>query len=115
MLAIEKLRAICQQMAEYPKRGHPTPRARDFYDIHTILAMTGMRLNSPENLLLIAEIFRAKEVAPELIARISEYREFHRPDWPSVRVSVAGDLEDYDYYFDALLAQTKLLEPLWVK
>jgi predicted nucleotidyltransferase component of viral defense system len=60
MLAIEKLRAICQQMPEYAKRGHPTPRARDFYDIHTILASTGVRLNSPANLQLMADIFRAR-------------------------------------------------------
>src|SRR6266849_5077563 len=32
MLAIEKLRAICQQMPDYHLRGHQTPRAKDFYD-----------------------------------------------------------------------------------
>jgi Nucleotidyl transferase AbiEii toxin, Type IV TA system len=31
MLAIEKLRAICQQMPEYEVRGHKHSRARDFY------------------------------------------------------------------------------------
>ena len=30
MIAIEKLRAICQQMPEYPLRGYRTARARDF-------------------------------------------------------------------------------------
>lgn len=115
MLAIEKLRAICQQMTEYTKRGHPTPRARDFYDIHSILTATGIRLSSSENLHLVADIFRAKEVGIELIGRIPEYREFHRPDWPSVRVSVTGELKEYDFYFDYLLGQTKLLETLWIK
>ncbi len=37
MLALEKLRAICQQMPEYPIRIAKTARARDFYDIHTII------------------------------------------------------------------------------
>lgn len=37
MLVIEKLRALCQQMPEYPHRGHPAPRARDFYDICEVL------------------------------------------------------------------------------
>lgn len=115
MLAIEKLRAICQQMTEYGKRGHPTPRARDFYDIYTILTTTGIQWNSSDNLRLISEIFRAKEVSTELIGRIPEYREFHRPDWPSVRVSVTGELKEYDFYFDYLLEETKLLEALWIK
>ena len=115
MLAVEKLRAICQQMPEYAKRGHPAPRARDFYDIYTILASTGIRLNSPENLQLIVDIFGAKEVDPRLIARIADYREFHRLDWPSVRLSVTGKLEEFDFYFDFVLEQAKLLETLWVK
>ena len=34
MLAVEKLRAICQQMPEYTRRVNPRARARDFYDIH---------------------------------------------------------------------------------
>jgi Nucleotidyl transferase AbiEii toxin, Type IV TA system len=29
MIVVEKLRAICQQMPEYPHRGHPAARARD--------------------------------------------------------------------------------------
>jgi hypothetical protein len=36
MIAVEKLRAICQQMPEYSERGKKTARARDFYDIHEI-------------------------------------------------------------------------------
>jgi hypothetical protein len=49
MLAIEKLRAICQQMPEYGMRGHRTARARDFYDIHQILTKTGIDLMSADN------------------------------------------------------------------
>lgn len=115
MLAIEKLRAICQQMPEYPRREHPTPRARDFYDIHTILTTMGAILNSPSNLQLIADVFRVKEVDLKLIGRISDYREFHRPDWPSVELSVTGELKEFDFYFDFVLEQTKLLEALWVE
>jgi predicted nucleotidyltransferase component of viral defense system len=115
MLAIEKLRAICQQMAEYPKRGYPSARARDFYDIHIILTSTGMKLNSTENLQLIRNIFRVKEVDVELIGIIGQYRDFHRPDWPSVQVSVSGELREFDFYFDFLLEQTKLLKSLWVE
>jgi predicted nucleotidyltransferase component of viral defense system len=115
MLAVEKLRAICQQMPEYARRGHPAPRARDLYDIHTILTTTGIKLSSPENLQLITDIFRAKDVDTKLIARIRDYREFHRPDWPSVRLSVTGELKEFDFYFDYLLEQTELLKALWVE
>ena len=34
MIAIEKLRAICQQMPEYALQRRPSARARDFYDIY---------------------------------------------------------------------------------
>jgi len=115
MLAIEKLRAICQQMPEYTKRGHPAPRARDFYDIFTILTIMGVNLSSPSNLQLISDIFRAKDVELKLIGRISEYREFHRPDWPSVELSVTGELKEFDFYFDFVLEQSKLLKSLWVE
>ena len=44
MIAAEKLRAICQQMPEYPQRRHPAPRPRDFYDIHAIVTVAGVWL-----------------------------------------------------------------------
>src|SRR5258705_9122756 len=37
MIAIEKLRAICQQMPEYKISRTKTARARDFYDIYQIV------------------------------------------------------------------------------
>jgi Nucleotidyl transferase AbiEii toxin, Type IV TA system len=115
MLAIEKLRAICQQMPEYSKRGHPVARARDFYDIYSILESTHTVLNSPENLRLIADIFQAKDVDVKLMKRIADSREFHRPDWPSVRLSVTGELRDFDFYFEFVLQQVGLLKTLWVE
>lgn len=115
MLAVEKIRAICQQMTEYAKREHPAPRARDFYDIHTILATTRIQLNSLANLQLLADVFRAKDVDTGLIARIAAYREFHRPDWPSVKLSVTGELEEFDFYFESVLEQSRLLKSLWIK
>lgn len=115
MLAIEKLRALCQQMPEYRKRGYPSPRARDFYDIFMIVTTQGIRLNSSPNLRLIRDIFRAKEVDTELIAKIGDYREFHRPDWASVRLGVTGHLEDFDFYFNFVVEQAKSLESCWVK
>jgi hypothetical protein len=113
MLAIEKLRAICQQMPEYPMRRYATPRARDFYDIFAIITGIGVILNSSENLELVQNIFAAKAVDLRLIPRIEVHRDFHRQDWPSVELTTSGALESFDYYFDFVIEQTKLLKSLW--
>lgn len=115
MIAIEKLRAICQQMDEYPYRGRKTARARDFYDIHSILRSGTVDLNAAENRELLAAIFAAKEVPIRLLALIPNYRAFHRQDWPSVEESVSRDLRDYDFYFDFVLGVVEDLESLRIE
>jgi hypothetical protein len=48
------------------------------------------------------------------MARIHEYRELHRQDWPSVLDTVIdSDLRDFDYYFDRVVELVRGLEPLW--
>jgi Nucleotidyl transferase AbiEii toxin, Type IV TA system len=112
MIAIEKLRAICQQMPEYKLNRNPCARARDFFDIHLIATETGTKLSSAQNKDLLRHIFAAKEVPLDLLQLIAKQREFHRPDWDSVRLSTAHDrLEDFDFYFDFVLEQVALLEP----
>lgn len=113
MLAIEKLRALCQQMPEYTVRTNKTARARDFYDIHVLVAKAGVKFSKPENLGLIKSIFDAKDVPLTLISKIPETRAFHELDWPAVQNAVIGDLKPFDYYFDFVVEQTKLLESLW--
>lgn len=113
MLVIEKLRAICQQMPEYSIKSGSRARARDFYDIHAVMTKTNIALS--ENLELIKNIFMAKEVPLELLGRIKEYREFHRPDWDSVRNSVVDLISSFDFYFDYVVCQVEELESLWVE
>jgi hypothetical protein len=113
MIAIEKLRAICQQMPMYEKRGYKIPRARDFYDIHTLTRDGDIDLSLASNLDLTKNIFAAKDVSLHFIPRIPETREFHRPDWPSVEVSVTGSLQSFDYYFDCVVGETLKLKSLW--
>ncbi len=115
MIAIEKLRAICQQMSEYIARRHPAPRARDFYDIHAIVTTTGVELAAAEQGDLIRSMFSAKEVPLALLSKLEKYREFHRQDWPAVEVSVSGELQPFDYYYDFVLTQAKGLEALWIE
>jgi hypothetical protein len=113
MIAIEKLRAICQQMPEYELNRTRSPRARDFYDIHLVVKKTQTNLASPENLELVRQIFAAKEVPLHLLAKIPEHKEFHHPDWDSVRTSTRGDLEPFDRYFDFVVAIANSMKSLW--
>jgi predicted nucleotidyltransferase component of viral defense system len=112
MLAIEKIRAICQQMTEYPVRGNKTARARDFYDVHVIIEESKIDLAARENLDLVRQIFAAKEVPLELMGLIEKYREFHRQDWPSVEATVGQELKLFDFYFDYMLGIVNKLETL---
>ena len=113
MIAIEKLRAICQQMPEYPLRRYSVPRARDFYDIHAIVSGARVNLGTSENLEMTRNIFAAKKVPLSLLPRLGAHREFHRQDWPSVELTVEGDLKSFDFYFDFVLEQVRLLKTLW--
>jgi hypothetical protein len=113
MLAIEKIRALCQQMDEYPTRGAKTARARDFYDIYVILEESKMDLALTDTGDLVKAIFAAKDVPLKLIGLIGNYREFHRLDWPSVEATVIKGLKPFDFYFDYLLGVVRKLEPLW--
>lgn len=116
MIVIEKLRAICQQMPDYPYGGVRRPaRARDFYDIHRVVTRLGVDLASEDNLELAKHIFAAKHVPLSLLPKIAEYREFHRPDWPSVQNSASDAVEGFDFYFNFVIEQTERLQSLWVE
>jgi len=57
MIAIEKFRAICQQMTEYKHRRSATARARDFYDIYSIIKERRVNLKKDENVEMFRNIF----------------------------------------------------------
>jgi hypothetical protein len=114
MIAVEKLRAVCQQMPEYSVLRHPgAPRARDFYDIHLLVTKAGVDIGA--NLDLVRNVFAAKDVPLRLLSKISEYREFHRPDWPAVITSVNQPVGEFDFYFDFVLSEVSRLKTLWVE
>jgi hypothetical protein len=116
MIAIEKLRAVCQQMGDYAPTGNTKrPRARDFFDIFMIVTKMGIRLASSENLELIRIIFAAKDVPTSLLGNLAQQREYHRPDWPNVRTTVAEPLKGFDFYFDFVLQEIQPLHSLWIK
>lgn len=118
MIVLEKLRAICQQMPEYSRflgKSYETARARDFFDIHTVVEYFNINLTTSENLNLLKNIFKAKEVPVNLIGNIKEFREYHRPDFIAVENTVKLNIriKDFDYYFDYVVNKcNKLLEAL---
>lgn len=113
LIAAEKLRAICQQMPEYELVRNKRARARDFYDIYCVVSECDFDMGSHQFRELVCHAFAAKEVPIVLVPRISEHREFHRPDWPSVVDSVSQELEEFDFYFDWLIEEIRHLHPLW--
>lgn len=93
MIAYEKLRALCQQMAEYApivrRANRPgSQRARDFIDIHVLVEGLRLDVRSPKALDITRQIFALKHVELDWLAQIEHYREFHRQGFLSV--SIAG-------------------------
>lgn len=59
-------------------------------------------------------IFAAKEVPLGLLGKIKNQREFHRPDWDSVKTSSNDDkLAEFDFYFDFVAEQVSSMKALW--
>lgn len=103
MIVAEKLRAICQQMPEYEFVRHKRPRARDFYDIHEVIAEHQIDMTSKDNLATTVSVFAAKRVPLRFLDDIYKYKSFHEPDWPSVEASISGHHESFEYYFNFVL------------
>ena len=120
MIVFEKLRAICQQMDEYKEiipGVSSSARARDFFDIYTILDQHPMVFDSTENLKLITNIFDAKKVPLKLLGEIDRYREYHRFDFASLKDTVDPniDFKDFDFYFDYVIKAILPLKSFWDK
>jgi len=115
MIAIEKFRAICQQLPAYAITRNKTPRARDFYDIHEIVTRSDVDLFASHNQELFREIFAAKGVPLELLSEICTSKDFHALDWPSVEASIAGSHEDFDYYFNYVCEYVRALDSIGKK
>jgi predicted nucleotidyltransferase component of viral defense system len=117
MIAIEKIRAICQQMPEYDTVDNKRARARDFYDVCQIFDKRPIEFGTSENMELFKVIFSAKNVPLYLLGNVGkkEFREFHRQDWPLVRQTVIGELREFDFYFDRVVKALEPLKSLWEK
>lgn len=96
MIIYEKIRASCQQLPEYTV-GMNKKRARDLFDIYTIL--TNIKhidlydeVLNPDNLYIIDKMFSIKDVSIELIQKIETIKEELREDYLNkVIPQVPGD------------------------
>ncbi|MBN2181253.1 MAG: nucleotidyl transferase AbiEii/AbiGii toxin family protein [Sedimentisphaerales bacterium] len=107
MIVFEKLRSVCQQMDQYRyRKTTSTARARDFFDIFTVLNNWDIETTSVNNIVLLKNVFDAKDVPLELLKCIKDYKEFHEPDFSSLRDTLKPDasLESYDFYFDYVVS-----------
>lgn len=115
MIAAEKLRAICQQMEEYEHIKYPSARARDFYDIFSIVNERALDFSQDEFHELVQHVFAAKSVPIHFIGQISDYFDFHKPDFEDVRGTIVGKVESFEFYFNYVVKHAEKLKPLWVK
>ena len=114
MLAIEKARALCQQVEDYKNvvlRMTSKSRARDFYDIYNLSQAFNINFASEENVELAKHIFEAKRVPLSYIKKLEDYREFHRLSWESVlgTISQKEHPKEFDFYFDFVLEKFRHL------
>ena len=118
-LVCEKLRAICQQMPEYVEivRNHPSARARDFLDIHTVVEHFQLDFTDNSFRDVLKRMFDIKRVPLCLIGNMHEprHREYHRQDYPAVEASVKPGfaLQEFDFYFDYVVERCRGLKSLW--
>ena len=115
----EKLRAICQQMTVYAEvvRSNPSPRPRDFVDIHIISNHYGISWSSEDFISTVQKVFDQKRVPTDLIGKVQFTKEFHLAGFPSVVATVLPDyhLEEFDFYFEFVCHRCSELKSLWDK
>jgi hypothetical protein len=108
MLALEKLRALCQQNSNYKDIVYSMTaksRARDFYDIHNLVSSFNLKFNSKEDAQILKSIFEAKKVPLDYLLSLEDQYELHRQSWDSVldTIDIKEKTKEFDYYFNFVL------------
>lgn len=121
MILFEKVRALCQQTHEYDlivKRDRilPKGRARDFYDIYTIMEnVPGLNIFDEQNKDILKHVFDAKRVPLDFILLIKNYKAIHEDNFASVKNTLGANTEikDFEFYFEyAITNFEKLLHDI---
>ncbi|MFO7658401.1 MAG: nucleotidyl transferase AbiEii/AbiGii toxin family protein [Bacteroidales bacterium] len=112
MIICEKIRALCQQIADYKeivKSITPKSRARDFFDIYTLMNHFGIDLTTDENIDLLRNILVSKNVPVDYIGKISECKELHEKSFAELKdtLKASETLMPFEFYFDFLIKLTE--------
>ncbi len=108
MIVIEKLRALCQNTGEYREivRSHqPAARAKDFFDIYSIVTNYNIDIYSTDKLGILKAVFNAKRVPIEFLNKLENYKELHKSGFDSLRAIIKPEVKlmEFDHYFDFVL------------
>jgi rubrerythrin len=111
MLVLEKLRAICQQIPDYKeiiKTGSAKGRAKDFYDIYSLLTLFDIDISrSDKNKDLLRNIFDAKKVPYNFLKKIRDNKQLHLDSFVSVIDTVSPEerknMKEFDFYFEYIV------------
>jgi predicted nucleotidyltransferase component of viral defense system len=113
MIALEKVRALCQQDIRYKEiiiSMTPRARARDFFDIYKLKTQFNIDFKTEKNITLLKNIFAAKRVPVEFICAIKENYEFHFQDWDSVLQTITDkEVHPFKFYFDFLIKELEFI------
>ncbi len=122
MIICEKLRAICQNTTQYLQRYNLEPRTsrvRDFFDIYHIQEKYSPSWKDKDNLKILQEIFRVKNMPISLLNSISllnliqstEVREINytKRTWQykKLKDTVKTNLEDFEFYYSYVVKLTQ--------
>jgi predicted nucleotidyltransferase component of viral defense system len=105
MLALEKIRALCQQNARYIDVVYSMTaksRARDFYDIHNLATSFALKFDSAADIEILSHIFQAKKVPLSYLTELADQYDLHQSSWDSVldTIDVNEKPQQFDYYFN---------------
>jgi len=105
MLVLEKLRALCQQNADYISvvlSMTAKSRARDFYDIYNLVSSFQLDMDSEDDVDTLKNIFEAKRVPLSYLLELEDQYALHEGSWNSVQDTIdqREHLEPFKFYFD---------------
>lgn len=106
MIIYEKMRALCQQLPDYPLASTEKVRARDLYDIYIAITKSkGSLLEeiyNEKNLYIIKEMFKTKDVDIGLLRKIKDYKDNLEQDYKDrviPQISEKSEKPNFEYLF----------------
>lgn len=111
MIVYEKIRALCQQLPDYPLASKEKTRARDLYDIYSAISVMlkkndedlRQEILDPKNLYILEKMFAAKEVPYDLLEKIKDYKDELKSDYEDrviTQLPTNESVPDFEFLFE---------------